>query len=79
MLVLSRKPLETIFIGNDIKITLLRATDGSARIGIEAPRHIPVTRGELLNRPAVAAQFDLQAIEDALRCANRENAGVSLI
>lgn len=53
MLVLSRKPSQAIFIGDDIKITLLRTTDGSARIGIEAPRGLKIFREELLDREPI--------------------------
>ncbi|QDT04541.1 hypothetical protein K227x_29330 [Rubripirellula lacrimiformis] len=47
MLVLTRKIDETILIGDDIKITLIRVKGNSVRIGIEAPRSIRVVRGEL--------------------------------
>lgn len=47
MLVLTRKPDETILIGDNIKITLLRIRGNSVRIGIEAPREVRVVRGEL--------------------------------
>jgi len=48
MLVLTRKQRETIQVGSDVVITIVRITDGSVRIGIEAPKHIPVIRGELV-------------------------------
>ena len=47
MLVLSRKPLDSILIGDDIKITIVRIDRNQVRIGIEAPKHIPVLREEL--------------------------------
>jgi len=52
MLVLSRKVGQEITIGNsqEIKVTLIKSRDGIARIGIEAPRSIPVVRSELLDR-----------------------------
>ena len=50
MLVLSRKAAQTIVIDNRIQVTILQAKRGLVRIGIEAPRDIPVVRGEL--RPA---------------------------
>ena len=55
MLVLNRKPLEAIFIGDDIKVTLLQARDGSARIGIEAPRDVSIRRSDLVDREHAAA------------------------
>ena len=39
MLVLRRKPSETIYIGDDIVVKLIRTDLGSAKIGIEAPRN----------------------------------------
>jgi carbon storage regulator len=47
MLVLSRKAAETIVIDDRIQVTILQAKRGSVRIGIKAPRDIPVVRGEL--------------------------------
>ncbi len=47
MLVLSRKQNEQILIGNDIKITVLKIRGNTVRLGIEAPRHVHVVRGEL--------------------------------
>jgi carbon storage regulator len=48
MLILTRKPAETIQIGDDIVIKVIRTGSGSVKIGIEAPRQVPVMRGELL-------------------------------
>lgn len=50
MLVLTRKPGETIYVGDDVRVTLVRLQGGAARIGIEAPADRPVLRGELLER-----------------------------
>ncbi len=47
MLVLSRKQLDSIIIGEDIKITVVRIDRNQVRLGIEAPSHIPVLREEL--------------------------------
>ncbi len=47
MLVLTRKANETILIGDDIKITLVRVKGNAVRIGIEAPDDISILRGEL--------------------------------
>ena len=48
MLVLSRKANESIIIGDDIVITINEIKDGKARIGITAPDHVLVLRGELV-------------------------------
>jgi carbon storage regulator len=48
MLVLSRKPLQSIMIGSDIKITIVRVERNQVRIGIEAPRDVTILRDELI-------------------------------
>ena len=52
MLVLRRKPGETIRIGDDIIITVTECERGSARIGIDAPKEIAIVRGELKTEKA---------------------------
>ena len=47
MLVLTRKTDETIKIGEDIEITVLRIRGNSVRLGIQAPKEVHVMRGEL--------------------------------
>src|SRR5262245_24902849 len=48
MLVLSRKLGEVIWIGEKIKITVVDIDRGKIRLGIEAPRDVPIYRQELL-------------------------------
>lgn len=48
MLVLSRKLGERIWIGDDVCITLVDIDRGKVRVGIEAPRAVPVYREEVL-------------------------------
>jgi carbon storage regulator CsrA len=47
MLVLTRKPQETIRIGNDIVVTVIRTKGKAVRLGIEAPNTVAVLRGEI--------------------------------
>lgn len=47
MLVLSRKPSETLYIGDNIKITVVRIGWDAVRLGIEAPREMNIRRSEL--------------------------------
>jgi len=50
MLVLSRRADESLFIGDDIKITVLDIRGGQVRIGITAPDSIKVHREEVYKR-----------------------------
>jgi carbon storage regulator len=52
MLILSRKVGETIYIGDDVKVTVTGVIGGTVRIGIQAPRHIPINREEVAERIA---------------------------
>lgn len=51
MLVLSRKVGEAIRIGNDVEVVVLGSHNGRVKIGISAPRHVGVFRGELDRTP----------------------------
>ena len=50
MLVLTRKTDQTICIGSDIRVTILRVVNGRVKIGIEAPHEVRILRGELLTQ-----------------------------
>ena len=56
MLILTRNTDESIFIGKNIKITLLSAKSGRARIGIEAPQKTAIYREEILEKIKQAEQ-----------------------
>lgn len=47
MLVLSRKINESLMIGDDIEITVVSISGERVRIGIQAPKAIPVFRNEI--------------------------------
>jgi len=62
MLVLTRKSAETIRIGNDIVIKVIKTAKGTVKIGIEAPANIRVMRGELVEEdvqpvPSIPSSF----------------------
>ncbi len=65
MLVLSRKPGESLRIGSNVRITVVSANSRQVRIAIEAPDDVPVHREEVYdriaaaNREAVAASPEL--------------------
>ena len=47
MLVLSRKKNESIVIGDNIRLEILKVSGSTVRIGVQAPRDVKVLRGEL--------------------------------
>lgn len=47
MLVLTRKPNQSIMIGDDIEVSVLSVVGEKVRIGIDAPHDIPVFRTEI--------------------------------
>lgn len=60
MLVLSRKIGESIVIGNDIRVTITDIVNGKVKIGVTAPREVPVHRKEVFE-----AIRDFESLEQA--------------
>ena len=50
MLILTRRPNETLMIGNEITVTVLGVKGNQVRLGVTAPRNIAVHREEILDR-----------------------------
>ncbi len=67
MLVLTRKPGESLYIGDDIKVTLHGIRGNQVRIGVEAPPHVRIYREEIYlqiqeeNRSAAAQSASVHA------------------
>ena len=55
MLILTRKRDESIKIGEDVVVHVMRTAKGSVKIGIEAPASVRISRGELHDVAAVNA------------------------
>ena len=69
MLVLTRKGNQSIMIGDDIEISVLAIMGEKVRIGIEAPRSIPVFRKEVyieIQRDRAQAAGDPTEVAQAL-------------
>jgi carbon storage regulator len=71
MLVLTRKSNQSIMIGDDIEVSVLSIMGEKVRIGIQAPRDIPVFRREVyleIQQENVAAGSSARAeVDDALK------------
>jgi carbon storage regulator len=67
MLVLTRKSNQSIMIGDDVEISVLSVNGEKVRIGIQAPREVPVFRKEVyLNIQAERAATDGSNVNQAL-------------
>jgi carbon storage regulator len=55
MLILTRRPVESICIGDDVTVTVLGVVGNQVRFGIEAPREIAIDRAEIHERKKRAA------------------------
>ena len=68
MLALARKVNESIMLGNDIEITLLEIKGDQVKIGISAPKSVPIYRKEIYlqiqeeNRQA-GQEVDVEALK----------------
>jgi carbon storage regulator len=49
MLIITRKPGEKIMLGDDVVIEIMAVSGSSVRIGIAAPRSLPIFREEIWN------------------------------
>lgn len=59
MLILSRKMMERILIGDDIAVTVVRIGPNAVRLGIEAPKAMNIAREELKERSIQASESDI--------------------
>jgi carbon storage regulator len=58
MLVLTRKLMEKLYIGDNVCVTVVRLEGGQVRLGIDAPREVSVVRAELLDGREPAPRAD---------------------
>ena len=50
MLILTRRPGETLMVGDDVTVTVLEVKGNQVRIGVNAPKEIAVHRKEIYQR-----------------------------
>jgi carbon storage regulator len=72
MLVLTRKSNQSIMIGDEIEISVLAIMGEKVRIGIEAPRKVPVFRKEVYleiqqERSGEDRQAEREKVDEALQ------------
>jgi carbon storage regulator len=69
MLVLSRRPGESITIGDEVTVTIISVTGGQVRLGISAPRNVQILREEVYtvmqeeNRAAAHGLANIQQLD----------------
>ncbi len=68
MLALSRKQGESIMIGSDIELTVLEVKGDQIKIGISAPKSVPVYRKEIYTQiqeenKATATSIDIESLK----------------
>jgi len=73
MLILTRKLGESIAIGDQIKVTLIEIQGKHVKIGVNAPKDVPIHRQEIYEkiqeeniRAAQISQADLDRLKDAM-------------
>ena len=67
MLVLTRRPGESVHVGDDVVITVLEARGDVVRLGIQAPRSIPVHREEIYRELQSANRAAASPSDEAVR------------
>ena len=77
MLVLSRKKDESIVINNDITIVVVEIRGDKVRLGVEAPKEVPVHRQEVFDAIArgESAAESVDAEAGTVRTADDSTAG----
>jgi carbon storage regulator len=72
MLVLTRKPGQSIMIGDGVEVQVLSVAGEKVRLGITAPREVPIFRNEVYERieeeaSEEAEEEDEEQLRSALR------------
>jgi carbon storage regulator len=79
MLIITRRPGEKIMLGDDVVIEVIEVSGSSVRVGIAAPKSIPVYREEIWravkdeNAAAAAAADDVDQVPKDLPAPERSS------
>ena len=68
MLVLSRKPRESVLIDGDIRVTIVRISGNRVQLGIEAPPGVTIKRSELPPQTAAPPALGGKPADVSLEC-----------
>ena len=71
MLILTRRPGESIYLGDDIKITVLSVQGKQIKIGLEVPDDMPVYREEVYLRVQEQNKMAFQLTDSDLLAATK--------
>lgn len=71
MLVIGRKKGESLLIGDDIEITILKVDEGNVKIAISAPKNVVILRKELYK--AVEEENQQAVVKDISLIKNLKN------
>lgn len=66
MLVLARRENQKLYIGDNITVTVLRLSNGTVRLGVEAPREVQVLRDDAKNSQPHYTRDEARETEQAL-------------
>ena len=73
MLALTRKNNESIIIGNDIEITVLEVKGDQVKLGIAAPKSVPIYRKEIYiqiqeaNKESVISEANVAELKELFK------------
>lgn len=73
MLILTRKLNESLMIGDNIEIKVIKIEDGKVRLGISAPKNIDIHRKEIYdmivseNKKAINPNIEINKLSEILK------------
>jgi carbon storage regulator len=71
VLIITRKPGEKIMLGDDVVVHVMEIVGNSVRVGIQAPRSLPVYREEIWDAVRRENAAAAQAAPDSLPAPSR--------
>lgn len=71
MLILTRRPGESIYLGDDIKLTVLSVQGKQIKVGLEVPDDMPVYREEVYLRVQEQNKLALQLTDQDIMAATQ--------